>query len=371
MAEAAAAKRDYYEVLGVAREADAKAIKDAFRRLAMQYHPDRNKEPGAEARFKEIAEAYAVLSDAKKRADYDAGGFAGVEGLRPEDLFGGIDFEDLFGAAGFDGGGLFERFFGGRGRTRHAGPPRGENIEMLLQVPLERVLHGGEERVRLERPQPCPACQGSGARAGTAPRPCPSCKGSGQAVKSRREGGVLYQQISPCAECHGVGRFIDEPCPDCHGSGHLEHGETLTVKVPVGVEDGMALRIPGHGMPAPQGGTPGDLFVVVRAQPDSRFQRHGADLWRLQELSLLDAVLGAELAVATLDGSAKVKVPPGTQPDTVLRLRGKGLPHFGHAGRGDLLLRLNVQVPAHLSTEERSLYEQLRRLREAAGRSTA
>lgn len=357
------AKRDYYEVLGVPREADAKAIKDAFRALALKYHPDRNKEPGAEERFKEIAEAYAVLSDPSKRADYDAGGFAGLKGMRPEDLFGGIDFENLFGGLGFDlGGDVFERFFGGR--RRHAGPQRGANLEVLLRIPLERVLRGGEERVEVHRPVSCPTCQGSGARPGTTPRTCATCQGSGREVRQSQDGGVLFQQVSTCSACGGRGVIIDAPCAQCHGQGRIEQTEQLMVKVPVGVEEGMVLRIAGHGLPAPgAAGQPGDLYVVVQTQPDARFEREGADLWRLQELALTDAVLGTELRVPTLDGEAKVKVPAGTQAGTVLRLRRKGLPHFGQDGRGDLLLKMQVLVPTQLSRAERGLYEQLRRLR--------
>lgn len=355
-------KRDYYEVLGVARDADAKAIRDSFRGLAMKYHPDRNKEAGAEARFKEIAEAYAVLSDPKKRADYDAGGFAGLGGVRAEDLVGGIDFDDLFGGLGFDfGGGLFERFFGGRRQRTPSGPPQGENLELLLRVPLERVLHGGEEPVHVDHPVQCPTCHGSRAKPGTSPRPCAACHGSGREVKTQRDGGMLFEQVTSCPACGGRGVFIDEPCPACHGRGEVAHAETLTVTLPAGVEEGMVLRISGHGMPAPApGGAAGDLFVVVHTLPAPRFERDGADLWCAQDLSVADAALGAELRVAKLDGEATVTVPAGTQPDTLLRLRGKGLPHFGQPGRGDLLLRLRVRVPQKLSAEERRLYEHLR-----------
>ena len=356
----AAGKRDYYEVLGLARNADARAISDAFRQLALKFHPDRDKSPGAEERFKEIAEAYAVLSDPGKRADYDARGFQGVGEMRPEDLFGGIDFEDLFGGLGFDlGGGLFERFFGGR---RHQRPLRGDNLELPLQIPLERVLNGGEETLRFERFVTCPSCHGSGARAGTQPHTCIACQGSGREVRKNHEGNVLFQQVVPCAACAGRGVVIEQPCGECQGAGRVLRAEQITVTIPPGIEDGMVLRVPGHGQPAPPGGEAGDLHVRVHRRPDPRFERAGADLWRKQELPLLDAVLGTELRVPTLDGEASVKVLPGTQPDTVLRLRGKGLPHFGHDGRGDLLLRLRVQVPGPLSDAERALYEQLRRL---------
>jgi len=347
-------------VLGVPREADQKAIKDAFRSLALQYHPDRNKAPGAEERFKEIAEAYAVLSDPRKRAEYDTRGFAGVAGFTPEDLFGGIDFEDIFGGLNFDfgGTGLFGNFF-----RRHAGPPRGANVEVDLTIPLERVASGGEETVRLARPAACPACKGSGAKTGTAPRRCETCGGSGRQVKSKHEGGVTMQQISTCPVCHGRGSIIDQLCPDCGGRGEIAREETLTVTIPAGVEEGMALRISGKGMPSAEpGGTTGDLYVVVRSAPDSRFERLGADLWRSATIPVADAVLGTELEVPTLDGTASVTVPPGTQPDALLRLKGKGLPEFGAKRHGDLYLRMRVHVPEKLSREERELYEKLRGL---------
>lgn len=361
------AKRDYYEVLGVPREADAKAIKDAFRALALKYHPDRNKEQGAEERFKEIAEAYAVLSDPKKRADYDAGGFERLKGVRPEDLFGGIDFENLFGGLGFDfGGSIFDRFFGGRrpGARGPRGPLRGENMEVLLRVPLERVLSGGEEVIHVDHPVQCPVCKGTRAKPGTSPRICETCHGSGREVHASREGGVMFEQVTMCPDCGGRGSFIDQPCEECQGRGLVPRSEKLTVKIPAGVEEGMALRIPAHGYAssAPNG-PPGDLFVIVRTQPDPRFERDGADLWRVQDVALADAVLGTELEVPTLDGQARVAVPPGTQPDTVLRLRHKGLPDFGNRGRGDLMLRVRVVVPERLSDVERRLYEQLRALR--------
>lgn len=349
-------------MLGVPRNADAEAIKNAFRALALKYHPDRNKEPGAEERFKEIAEAYAVLADPKKRADYDAGGFAGLSGVQAEDLFGGIDFEDLFGGLGFDfGGGIFDRFFGRQ--RRPAGPARGENIEVLLRIPLSRVLDGGEEKVGVEQMATCPVCHGNGAAPGTSPRPCATCHGTGREVKSGKEGGVMFQRVMPCPACSGRGVFIDSPCTQCHGRGQVKQVETLTVRVPRGVEEGMVLRIPGHGLPARVANAPpGDLFVVVHTLPDDRFERAGADLWCIQDLALTDAVLGCERTVTTLEGSARVKVPPGSQPDTVLRLQGKGLPHFGNEQRGDLYLRLRVTIPERLSPEEHALYAKLREL---------
>lgn len=345
------------------KNADGKAIKDAFRKLALQYHPDRNKEPGAEARFKEIAEAYAVLSDPKKLAEYDARGFEAVAGFSREDLFGGIDFEDLFGGLNFDfgmGGGLFDHFF----HRRQAGPVRGANIEVELSIPLERVVSGGEEKIRLPYQTACSACHGSGAAAGTQPRACSACNGTGRQTTSRREtrdkSNVIIQQISVCPVCGGRGSVIDKPCPACGGTGTAAREEILSVTIPVGVEEGMALRIPGRGMPSrEQGGQPGDLFVVVHSAPDPCFERDGANLWRSETITVADAVLGTELTVPTLGHPAEVTIPPGTQPDTVLRVRGKGLPEFGGRQHGDLYLRIRVHIPEHPSVEERELYRRL------------
>jgi molecular chaperone DnaJ len=345
-------------VLGVPRDADAKAIKDAFRNLALKTHPDRNKEPGAEERFKEIAAAYAVLSDPKKRAEYDAGGHAGVAGYSAEDLFGGIDFQDLFRGFGFDfGGGLFDLF-----TQRRRGPPQGGNIEVDIAIPLEKVASGGGETVRYARYAPCERCHGYGTADGKPPRVCPACKGSGQQVTTRQKGNVAMRQVSSCPVCHGSGKAIDQPCPDCRGRGEVEKTESLTVTIPVGVEDGMALRVAGRGMASPgPGGVPGDLYVVVRTRPDPRFQRDGADLWRQETLLVPDAVLGTRLEVETLDGGkTEVSVPAGIQPDTVLRLRNKGLPRFGGKGRGDLYLQVKVRIPEKPDREERELYERLR-----------
>ena len=356
----ATAQKDYYEVLGVARDADADGIKAAFRKLAMEYHPDRNKAPEAADRFKEIAEAYGILSDPDKRAQYDAGGFAGVAGFSPEDLFSGIDFGDIFGGMGhgFDfGGGLFDRLF-----RHHTGPARGRDLEVLLPVALETIATGGQETVRYRRERPCETCSGSGAKPGTEPRACEACSGSGQHVVTRGEkDGFQFRQVSTCPKCRGQGQIIDTPCPECGGSGRSEVEETLKVTIPRGAEEGLALRVAGHGYAsADPNAPPGDLYVIVRSKPDPRFQRAGSDLWRSESLPVADAVLGTQLRVPTLDHDVDVTVPSGTQPDAVLRLRGKGLPRFGVEGHGDLNIRINVEIPAKLSRRERSLYEELR-----------
>ena len=360
-------QRDYYEVLGVPRDADAAAIKNAFRELAMKYHPDRSKAPDAEEKFKEIAEAYAVLSDPKKRAKYDRGGFAGVADFTPEDLFGGIDFGDIFGDMGFGfdfgGGSIFDRLF----RHGRRGPARGEDLEIMLTVPLERINSGGEEIVRYARSVVCPTCSGSGAKPGTTPRQCETCGGTGRRVISRDEkqekGHIHFQQITMCPTCQGRGTFIDESCSMCHGSGRIDKEESLKVKIPIGIDEATALRIPAHGMPSEDpNGEPGDLYVIVRSARDPRFERTGADLWRSETLEVVDAVLGTSLTVPTLQGEVDLKVPPGTQPDEILRLRGKGLTRPNGAGYGNLNVRIQVHIPENPTAEERRLYEQLRSL---------
>ncbi|MBV7331612.1 DnaJ domain-containing protein [Chloroflexi bacterium TSY] len=363
------AQRDYYEILGVSRDADEKKIKNAFRELARKYHPDHNKEEGAEERFKEIAEAYGVLSDPDKRALYDTRGFAGVEGFSADDLFGGINFDEIFRGFGFGrenhlgGGSIFDSFFG---RRRHAGPTRGADIEVNLEVPLERTLAGGEETVHFARRVTCANCNGSGAEPGTEPRQCTNCHGSGQRVEGRRDKGVLFQQITFCPLCHGRGTIIDEPCATCSGQGEIEQDETLTVTIPPGFEERMALRFPGRGYPSKAlDGPTGDVYVTVRSAPDPRFERRGSNLWRMETISAVDATLGTDLEVPTLDEPLLVTIPSGTQPGTVVRLRGQGLPLFGSEQRGDILLAVQVQIPQSISADERQLYEQIKALESA------
>jgi molecular chaperone DnaJ len=353
-----AERRDYYEVLGVSRDADTNAIKDAFRSLTLRYHPDRNKAPDAAEKFREIVEAYAVLSAPEKRKAYDARGVADVSGMSTEDLLGGIDLGDLFGGFGGPEGGLFDRFFG---RHRQARPQRGEDLEVTVYVPLERVLLGGEEKIRLARPKACDACRGSGAKAGTTPKPCAACGGTGQHVVSGQDENVVVQQIWTCTTCGGRKTIVEEPCSTCWGRGSFEETEELTMKIPVGAEEGMLLRIAGHGLPSPDaGGVSGDLLVAIRSLPDERFVRRGADLLRVVTLSVPDAVLGTTLDVPTLKGDVKTTVHRGTQPGTVLRLRNKGLPRFGESGHGDLFIEIQIHVPESLSREEAALYAQLR-----------
>ena len=363
------AQRDYYEVLGIDKSADTKAIKTAFRRLALKYHPDRNKSPDAEEKFKEIAEAYAVLSDPKKRAEYDAGGFAGVEGYSYEDLFSGIDFGDIFSDFGGDmgfglnlgGGGIFDRFF----HRQPRGPAPGGDLQVNVLIPLETIYHGGEETIHFSRPITCQSCTGSGSKPGTSPRKCEACNGSGKKVTTRQQqkdkGSISFQQITICPVCRGHGTFIDHPCQDCHGHGQIDKEETLKIKIPKGAEEGMSLRVKGHGLPSPENsGIPGDLYVRVNSTPDNRLQRMGKDLWRSETIQIADAVLGTHLKVPSLEKDIDVSVPPGTQPDTVLRLKGKGLPDYYTGELGDIKIRIKIHIPENISYKEKKIYEELR-----------
>ncbi|HET9082352.1 MAG TPA: J domain-containing protein [Trebonia sp.] len=350
-------RRDYYEVLGLTRDADDKAVREAFRRLARRYHPDVSAEPGAEERFKEIAEAYSVLSDPGKRASYDARGFAGVPAAGQEYAWGNIDFGDILGGLGF-GEDLLSHLFARRPEAARA---RGEDIRIAVTVPMFLVLRGGERAVAIPARRTCPDCSGTGTRPGTWPRACPDCGGTGQHVSTTRHLGVLIRQTTACGSCEGKGTIIDHPCPRCHGSGEVPVESTVTVKIPKGIPDGTRLRLAGHGLPAPApGGRPGDVFLVVTAEPVPGFTRSGADLWHELHVTVTDAALGATFRLAAPAGPVKVAVPGGTQPGTVLRLRGHGLPRYGARGRGDLNVRLLVDIPRRLSRQQRRLYEQLR-----------
>jgi len=362
-----ATERDYYEVLGISRDADQKSIKDAYHRLAMKWHPDRNKSPDAEAHFKEIAKSYAILSNPEKRAQYDGHGFEGVAHFTDEDLYRNIDLGSLFGNLGFGfgpgGDSIFDRFFGGRARRT----ARGQDLRFNLEVSLKRIAEGGKETIRYNRPITCKVCDGHGTASGKAPQKCKTCNGSGhqiQVQKSEKKKGqtINIQQIISCADCHGHGTIIEATCKKCGGSGKLDKIEKLRLDIPVGIEDGMTLRVPHHGLSGGPGAERGDLHVVIFAAPDTRFQRRGADLWRAETLQISDAVLGCTLRVPTLNDHAEVKIPAGTQPNEILRLRGKGLPRFGNSGNGDINLRIQLHIPKHLSVEELKLFTKLREL---------
>jgi molecular chaperone DnaJ len=351
--------RDYYELLGVAREADEQTIKSAFHRLARRYHPDQSKEPDAEERFKEIAGAYAVLSDPAKRADYDSRGLASRSEWTTEDPLQDLDFADLL-ATGLDLGTLFGRPMNGAGSGDET-PSTGADVRIQLEIPLTAVASGTEAPVRFTSRKTCGTCGGDGAKPGVPPESCRGCGGTGQRTVTRTGGHVFLQRTAPCPLCSGTGRIVRQFCSACNGRGQEQVEENLTVKIPPGVEEGTVLRVRGRGQPsAIPGRRAGDLQIVVHSAPHPDFMRQGADLWHRRAIPVADAVLGTNLTVSGLENNIPVKIPAGTQPGTVLHLDGQGLPNFRRRGRGDLYLTIDVEVPSSLSAHEQQLYEQLR-----------
>jgi molecular chaperone DnaJ len=357
-----AEKRDYYEVLGVSKNASKDEIKDAYRKLAMQYHPDRNKAPDAEEKFKEISEAYAVLSDDEKRQQYDVLGHAGFDQrYSTEDIFRGADFESIFRDIGFGFGDLFRTFFGGgfgvggfRERIN-----RGQDLVYDLEITLEEAAKGTEKEIKVPRTEKCEVCGGSGASPGTSPRTCPKCNGAGKVQHMRKSSFAMYVQVTPCSTCRGKGKIIDSPCNNCHGTGLVKKRRKISVKIPVGIDEGYQLRLRGEGEMAPNGGEAGDLYVLVHIAQHELFMREGDDLWHVLIIGYPQAALGAEVSVPTLDGSTTVKIRPGTQAGETIRLKGKGMPRFRGYGKGALLVRVGISVPEKLTPKQRDLLEQL------------
>jgi molecular chaperone DnaJ len=357
-----AEKRDYYEVLGVSKEASKSEIKDAYRKLAMQYHPDRNKAADAEEKFKEISEAYAVLSDDQKRQQYDTLGHAGFDQrYTPEDIFRGADFESIFRDIGFGFGDLFRTFFGGGfgGGGFRERSNRGQDLGYELEITLEEAAKGTEKEIVVPRTEKCDVCSGSGATPGTSVKTCPKCNGTGKIRNMRKNSFLMYVQVTPCAECRGRGTLIESPCKKCHGSGLTRKRRKIDVKIPEGIDEGYQLRLRGEGEAAPNGGDPGDLYVLVHIKPHDLFMREGDDLWYVLIIGYPQAALGAEVSVPTLDGTETVKIKPGTQAGENIRLKGKGMPRFRGYGKGDLIVRVGISVPEKLTTKQRELLEQL------------
>jgi molecular chaperone DnaJ len=356
-----AEKRDYYEVLGVQRTASKDEIKDAYRKLAMQFHPDRNKSLGAEEKFKEISEAYAVLSDDQKRQQYDTLGHSGFDQkYTSEDIFGGADFDSIFRDTGF--GDLFRTFFGGGfGSERNERSNVGQDLAYDIEITLEEAAKGAEKETEIPRTEKCDVCGGSGASRGTSAKVCPRCGGSGQVQNMRKSGFGMYVQVTACPTCRGKGRLIEIPCSNCHGSGLVKKRRKISVRIPMGIDEGYQLRLRGEGEMAPNGGEAGDLYVIVHVRPHPQFIREGDDLRYVAMITYPQAALGAEIAVPTLDGPTTVKIHPGTQAGEVIMLRGKGMPRFRAYGKGDLLVRIGISVPEKLTLQQRALLEQLAR----------
>ena len=359
-------KRDYYEVLSVPKDATKDQIKAAYRKLAMHYHPDRNKSPGAEDHFKEVSEAYAVLSDDAKRAQYDRFGHEGIQGrYSSEDIFRSANFDEIlrdmgFGFGGFGGGNIFDMFFGnmtGSGR----GARRGADLRYDLEMTLEQVATGLTTEIEIPRTERCPICKGTGAKPGSQPRRCTECGGRGQVQRINSSGFAQFVRIETCRACKGKGEVLDNPCRDCKGNGTIQKTRKISVKVPAGIDNESSLRLRAEGDAGEMSTAAGDLYVVCHVLPHRVFVREGSDLRSQISIDIASAALGTTIQVPTIDGkTAEVSVPAGTQNGTVLKLKGKGLPTLGSSNRGSLLLSVNVNVPPKLTDKQKELLKQFK-----------
>lgn len=350
-------KKDYYEILGIERGASTEEIKKAYRKLARQYHPDFNKDDAAAGKkFNEIKEAYDVLSDAQKREQYDH--FGHQDGFGS----GGGGFEGFGGGSGFGFGGfedIMDHIFGNMGgmgsRRRPPGPEQGDHLRYNMEITLEEAFSGDERVITIPRTETCSDCEGSRAKAGTKPETCSSCGGSGQQQFTRNTPFGRFMSSQPCVACRGEGKVIKEPCPACSGQGRVVKERKLEVKIPAGIEDGMQLRFAGEGEAGLRGGHQGDLYVVIKIRPHKKFKRQGSDLHLDVPISISQAALGVEMEVPTLDGTATLRVPEGTQHGTSFRLKGHGMPHLRGSGRGDMRIKVNLKVPKKLDSRQKEL----------------
>jgi molecular chaperone DnaJ len=364
------AKRDYYEILGVGKSAGFEELKKAYRELALRHHPDRvppEQKKEAEERFKEITEAYAVLSDPQKRALYDQQGHAGIDQKYAyEDIFRGADFGSVFrdmGDYGFQGGG-FEDIFGDLGFDIFEGRPargaaarkKGRDLKVTIEIPLEEAARGAEKTIAVPRYEVCPTCGGTGAKPGTERRTCPQCKGTGRTTVAQGP----FRMSQACPRCGGEGTVVEAPCPDCGGEGRKQVRRQIKVKIPAGVDTGSSLRVRGEGEAGKAGA--GDLYVIIQVRPHPVYERQANDLITETSVSLSQAVLGGQVEVATLDGRLRMKIPAGTQSGRIFRLKGKGIPDLHGGAAGDELVRVRVEIPKRLSPEQRKLIEEFARL---------
>ncbi|MEW9123005.1 MAG: molecular chaperone DnaJ [Thermotaleaceae bacterium] len=347
------AKRDYYEVLGLEKGVDEQAIKKAYRKLAMQYHPDKN--PGnkeAEEKFKEINEAYEVLGDANKRARYDQFGHSGVGGN------GDGGFEGFSGHGGFDDifGDIFDMFGGGfsSGRRRN-GPQKGADLKYELGITFEEAAFGVEKDISVSKRESCSTCNGTGAKPGTSKKTCTNCNGSGEVRYAQRTPLGQFVNVKTCDVCHGEGSIIETPCKDCSGTGKIMKDKKIHIKIPAGVDTGSVIPLRGQGEPGSKGGPAGDLYIVLRVKPHEIFQRDGSDVICEMPITFVQAALGDELVVPTLDGKVKYKIPEGTQSGTIFRLKGKGIPNLKGYGRGDHYIKVIVEIPKRLNEKQKDL----------------
>ncbi|MDX1595976.1 MAG: molecular chaperone DnaJ [Nitrosopumilaceae archaeon] len=360
-------KRDYYEVLGVSKDAPQSEIKSQYRKLALKFHPDRNKSEDAAEHFKEVSEAYAVLSDPKKRQVYDQYGHAGVsDQYSRDDIFQGAGsnfndiFQDLFGRSGGGFDNIFESIFGGRGGGFGRAQQRGSDLLYETSMNLEDVLTGKKIDAEIKKEVICDTCGGSGASPGSEKKSCSSCNGQGQVRTTRSMGGFAsFVTVQPCSSCRGEGTIIEKPCKECNGQGKKRGSKKLSFEIPAGVDNG-DYTIPREGNEEPNG-VNGDLIVRVRINPHEKFKRDGTDIFYDHEVSMVDAALGKEFSVPTLEGSEKIKVESGTQPNTIIKLKGKGLPPMQSRGRGDQYVRVVVNIPKKLSKHQKNLLDEFQK----------
>ncbi|MFZ9694704.1 MAG: molecular chaperone DnaJ [Chitinophagaceae bacterium] len=358
-------KRDYYEILGVSKSATADEIKKSYRKVAMQYHPDRN--PGdkaAEEKFKEAAEAYEVLSDSDKRGQYDRFGHAGVGGAGGRGYGGGMNMDDIFSQFGdIFGDDLFGGFFGGGGQ-RGGGRPRargvrGSNLRIKLKLTFEEIAKGVSKNIKVKKHVPCSTCGGGGAKDKGSTQTCSSCGGSGQVRRVQNTFLGQMQTVTTCPSCNGEGTTITAKCTSCKGEGRVYSEETVSIDIPAGVQEGMQLSVTGKGNAGERGGTPGDLIILIEEEPHKELFREGLNVAYELHLSFTDAVFGTQVEVPTIDGRAKIKIPAGTQSGKIFRLKGKGFPSVNSYEKGDQLIQVNVWTPQQLSSEEKSILEKL------------
>ncbi len=351
------AKRDYYEVLGVSRNASEDELKKAFRNLARKHHPDVNDSPDAEEKFKEINEAYSVLSDPDKRAAYDRFGHQGVKGHNGGAGFETVDFTDfadIFGDMfGFGG-------FGGRSRTASRNAPRrGADLQYQVAISFKEAVFGTEKEIEVTKDETCPTCGGDGAKPGSSPKTCPKCQGRGEIRQTRQTLLGSMVQVTTCPVCGGRGKVVEEHCPTCGGRGKVRKTRRKKVTIPAGVDDGTRIRLAGEGQPGENNGPPGDLYLLIRVRPHKYFRRRDNDILLDLNVNIAQATLGAEVKVPTVDGDVMLKIPPGTQPGKIIRMRGKGVPYLRGNSRGDQLVIVNVTIPTRLDHEERQLFEKM------------
>jgi len=356
---------DYYQTLGVSRDASRQEIKRAYREMARKYHPDVNKESGAEEKFKEINRAYEVLSEPETKARYDrfgeagvAGGGAGASGFDPTDMGGFADIFETFFGGGFGGGG------GTATGTRRRGPARGDDLRLDLRLKFREAVFGGEKEIKIPHLETCQVCNGTGAKKGSGVKTCPTCNGAGQVRRATRTPFGSFAQVTVCPTCNGEGQIIEEKCDACGGQGRKQQNKKLKITIPAGVDNGTRLRVTGEGDAGTRGGPAGDLYVYLTVESDSQFRRDGNDIHSEIGISYLQAILGCRLKVATIDGDEEITIPSGLQPDTVITLQSKGVPKLGNSvSRGNHLLKVKVEIPSKISSEERELLEKLAQIK--------